>query len=212
MVESAPAPSGVWIDGGRRFCQPTYVDDAVEGMLACLRRGRPGAAYHLVGPRPVSFRELGAAIAAALRVSPPRASLPRWSAMLAAGGLELVGRACGMRAPLTRSGVAFFSEDRVVSCTKARDELGYAPAHDIADGAARYANSSASPALWRMTAPNLSPRQLGFDVNVAGCSIGAPASYYGMQNYGNGPKRSPSAVPRTMPITWHSSFSSANWN
>jgi arylsulfatase A-like enzyme len=39
------------------------------------------------------------------------------------------------------------------------------------------------------------PRNLGFDVNIAGCSIGAPASYYGQKNYGNGPKKSPSAVP-----------------
>jgi len=43
------------------------------------------------------------------------------------------------------------------------------------------------------------PRNLGFDINVAGCSIGAPASYYGMQNYGNAggkvAKQSPSAVP-----------------
>ncbi len=40
------------------------------------------------------------------------------------------------------------------------------------------------------------PKNLGFDVNIAGCSIGAPASYYGMNNYGNGPKRvSSHAVP-----------------
>jgi arylsulfatase A-like enzyme len=39
------------------------------------------------------------------------------------------------------------------------------------------------------------PKNLGFDVNVAGCSIGAPASYYGMKNYGNGPKKASNAVP-----------------
>jgi arylsulfatase A-like enzyme len=39
------------------------------------------------------------------------------------------------------------------------------------------------------------PRNLGFDINIAGCSIGAPASYYGRKNYGNGPKRAPNAVP-----------------
>ncbi|NND98080.1 MAG: sulfatase [Pirellulaceae bacterium] len=40
------------------------------------------------------------------------------------------------------------------------------------------------------------PLNLGFGVNVAGWSIGAPASYYGMQNYGNGqPKRAHRAVP-----------------
>lgn len=43
------------------------------------------------------------------------------------------------------------------------------------------------------------PQKLGFDRNVAGASIGAPASYLGMQSYGNagGPvkKQSPAAVP-----------------
>jgi arylsulfatase A-like enzyme len=40
------------------------------------------------------------------------------------------------------------------------------------------------------------PLNLGFDINVAGCSIGAPASYYGMKNYGNGQeRRARNAVP-----------------
>lgn len=43
------------------------------------------------------------------------------------------------------------------------------------------------------------PLNLGFDVNVGGASIGAPASYYGTANYGNAggtiKKTSPSAVP-----------------
>jgi len=39
------------------------------------------------------------------------------------------------------------------------------------------------------------PRNLGFDVNVGGASIGAPGSYYGKQDYGRGANRSASAVP-----------------
>ena len=39
------------------------------------------------------------------------------------------------------------------------------------------------------------PLNLGFDVNVAGCSIGAPGSYYGQQNYGRGTRRNSHAVP-----------------
>ncbi len=39
------------------------------------------------------------------------------------------------------------------------------------------------------------PRNLGFDVNVAGCSIGAPGSYYGEENYGAGTRRASHAVP-----------------
>lgn len=43
------------------------------------------------------------------------------------------------------------------------------------------------------------PGNLGFDINVGGASIGAPASYYGKQNYGNKggsvKKQAPAAVP-----------------
>lgn len=42
------------------------------------------------------------------------------------------------------------------------------------------------------------PRTIGFDINVAGGSNGAPASYYGQQNYGNNAKnakRPGNAVP-----------------
>ncbi len=39
------------------------------------------------------------------------------------------------------------------------------------------------------------PRNLGFDVNVGGASFGAPGSYYGKDNFGNGTRRSGNAVP-----------------
>jgi arylsulfatase A-like enzyme len=40
------------------------------------------------------------------------------------------------------------------------------------------------------------PTKLGFDVNIAGCSFGAPGSYFGEDGYGNlDPKRKRRAVP-----------------
>ena len=39
------------------------------------------------------------------------------------------------------------------------------------------------------------PKNLGFDINVGGCSIGAPGSYYGEKNYSRGPKKTIHAVP-----------------
>ncbi|MDA1018513.1 MAG: sulfatase [Planctomycetota bacterium] len=45
------------------------------------------------------------------------------------------------------------------------------------------------------TAEGGEPKNLGFDVNVGGGSFGAPGSYYGNQNYGNGTKRASHAVP-----------------
>lgn len=39
------------------------------------------------------------------------------------------------------------------------------------------------------------PRNLGFDVNIAGAAFGAPGSYYGWENFGHGTERSNHAVP-----------------
>lgn len=39
------------------------------------------------------------------------------------------------------------------------------------------------------------PKNLGFDINVAGAAFGSPASYYGTKNYGNGQNKSINAVP-----------------
>ena len=39
------------------------------------------------------------------------------------------------------------------------------------------------------------PRNLGFDVNVAGASFGAPGSYYARENFGQGGRRARHAVP-----------------
>jgi len=125
------------IEGGRHLCHPTFIADAVAGMLLCLRRGRSGAIYHIAGPCPATFRELGETMAAALGVRAPRLSVPRRAAMLGAMGLEILGRASGRKPPLSRAGVDFFSEDRCYSWQRAHDELGYAPEFDLATGVAR---------------------------------------------------------------------------
>jgi nucleoside-diphosphate-sugar epimerase len=126
-----------FIEGGRHLCHPTFIADAVAGILLCLRRGRSGAIYHIAGPRPVTFRELGETIAAALGVRAPRLTLPCWAAMLGATGLEILGRASGRKPLLSRTGVAFFSEDRCYSWQRAHDELGYTPEFDLAAGVAQ---------------------------------------------------------------------------
>jgi nucleoside-diphosphate-sugar epimerase len=124
------------INGGNNACHPTYIDDAVAGMLLALLNGRPGQIYHITGPEPVTFRELGQTIAAALSVPPPRLNLPRWLAWLGAAGLELIGGLLKKQPPLSRTGVAFFSENRRFSWQKAHKELGYTPQFDLQRGVA----------------------------------------------------------------------------
>ena len=125
-----------YIEGGRHLCHPTFLADAVAGMLLCLRSGRPRAIYHIAGPCPVTFRKLAETIATTLGVRPPWISVPRWCAMLIALGFEALGHVSGRKPPLSRTGVAFFSEDRLYSWQRVRNELGYTPEYDLAKGVA----------------------------------------------------------------------------
>lgn len=126
-----------YIGNGRNTCHPTFIDDLVNGLLLCLRTGREGEIYQITGPRPVTFRELAETIAAELEVSPPRLRLPRLVAWLGAASLEAAGKVTGRTVPLSRTGVAFFSENRRSTFIKAQRELGYTPLVELKEGVAR---------------------------------------------------------------------------
>lgn len=125
------------INHGRALCHPTYIDDAVDGLLRCLKQGTPGEIYHICGPEPVSFATFAQTIATAVGVAPPRLNLPRWMAMAAATGLEMAATVLRFQPPLSRNGVAFFSEDRYFSWQKAQAALGYTPRFDLPAGVAQ---------------------------------------------------------------------------
>jgi nucleoside-diphosphate-sugar epimerase len=126
-----------YIGDGTNTCHPTYVDDMVDGLLACLRRGALGGVYHIAGPRPLPFRELAETIAAALGVPPPRWRVPVPLAWLGAAGLEAAGKLAGRDVPLSRTGVAFFSENRRSTYARAERELGFTPQVELQEGVAR---------------------------------------------------------------------------
>jgi nucleoside-diphosphate-sugar epimerase len=125
----------VHINAGRHFCQPTFIADTVAGLLLCLQKGQAGETFHIAGPT-VTFREFVASTAAEVGVRVPRLSIPRSLALCAAQIFEVAARATGRIPTITRAAVRFFSEDRVVSCSKAQRELGYAPRYDLATGIA----------------------------------------------------------------------------
>ncbi len=123
-----------YIGDGKNTCHPTFIDDAVDGMLRCLEQGKPGEIYHITGPQPVTFRELANTIATVLEVPPPRFQVPRSLAMIGASGFELIGQITRTSPPLSRTGVAFFSEDRRFSWAKAARELHYQPQYNLQAG------------------------------------------------------------------------------
>ncbi|MEM7331432.1 MAG: NAD-dependent epimerase/dehydratase family protein [Chloroflexota bacterium] len=123
-----------YIGNGRSTCHPTFIDDAVRGMALCLEKGQSGEIYHITGPTQVTFKELGETIANAVDVHHPWIRIPKPIAMIGAWCLELLGSLLGRTPPLSRTGVAFFSENRAFSWQKARALLEYTPQNDLATG------------------------------------------------------------------------------
>jgi len=123
-----------YVGNGHNYCHPTYIVDAVDGILRCLEQGKSGEIYHITGPTPVTFRELANTIAESLDVPPPRFQVPRFLAFMGATAFEGLGKITHRRPPLTRTGVAFFSEDRRFSWSKAERELSYKPQYGLQVG------------------------------------------------------------------------------
>lgn len=88
-----------------------HVDDAAAAVVAALERGAPGA-YNVVDDEPAPMREWLPAYAEALGAKPPR-RVPAWLARLIAG----------------RAAVQMLTELRGASNAKAKQELGWEPAH-----------------------------------------------------------------------------------
>ena len=126
-----------YIGDGYNTCHPTYIDDTIDGLLRSIKYGEPGQIYHITGPRPITFRELAETIASELDVSPPRLALPKSLVWFGAVSAESVATQLGRSVPLSRTGVAFFSENRRSTFARANLEFGYEPKVDIEEGVAR---------------------------------------------------------------------------
>lgn len=125
------------IDGGESSCHPTYVDDAVRGMLLALEKGKRGEIYHITGKEPIKMRHFLRDIAAVLDVPEPKFSVPKFVMKPTAKLLETVGSRLGVTPPLTTSAVDFFSTSYRFSYEKAQRELGYEPQVDLMSGLRR---------------------------------------------------------------------------
>ncbi|HLZ81073.1 MAG TPA: SDR family NAD(P)-dependent oxidoreductase [Ktedonobacteraceae bacterium] len=123
------------IDGGNALLHPIYIDDMISAFLLCAQCPEAlGRSYNIAGERPVTIRELAAAIAHALDKELPSASIPLWLANLAADIFAVVPGFHGERAPLTRSRVRFLTNSRVYNCRRSEDELGFKATVDLERG------------------------------------------------------------------------------
>jgi nucleoside-diphosphate-sugar epimerase len=98
-----------------------------------------GRTYILAGPRYTTLDELVGLVARELGVAPPRWHLPVWPFWTAGLLCEAICIPLRVEPPLYRRRVDFYTKSRAFDTTRARTELGFAPAVDLEEGIRRTA-------------------------------------------------------------------------
>jgi dihydroflavonol-4-reductase len=128
----------VILGDGRIYYHLTYVDDLVAGFRLCgTVPAAAGRTYILAGGEVTTLNELVALIAEEAHVPPPKLHLPVLPFWTAGAVCEAICAPFGIEPPLYRRRVDFFTKSRALDITRARQELGYAPAVGLREGIRR---------------------------------------------------------------------------
>ena len=120
---------------GEIYYHLTYIDDLVEGFRLCGEvPAAAGRTYILAGGEVTTLNALVKLIAEGAGVAPPRLHLPVWPFWIAGAACEAVCAPLGIEPPIYRRRVDFFTKSRAFDISRARRELGYAPAVGLRDG------------------------------------------------------------------------------
>jgi len=128
----------VILGSGEIYYHLTYIDDLVEGFRLCGEvpdaRGRT---YILAGGEVTTLNVLVGLIAAQAGVAPRTVRLPVWPFWGAGAICEALCAPFGIEPPLYRRRVDFFTKSRAFDISRARRELGFAPAVGLREGIRR---------------------------------------------------------------------------
>ena len=123
------------IGDGRSVLHPTFVADAVQGLiLAATRPEAVGEVFNIAGPKLISVNDYVCTIADALGVKLPAFRIPKWIAYAAALGFEFVSQVTRRPPFMSRSKIAFLTQDHGSDITKARGLISYQPHYQFNEG------------------------------------------------------------------------------
>jgi nucleoside-diphosphate-sugar epimerase len=146
----------IMIGSGENHLPLIYARDVARGVLLASQAPQAeGRSYLLVNDEPVTQREFLAAIAAELNAPPPTRRIPHHLAEALGAVAEAIGRLTRTRPPVMRYGMQLLGGENRFGITRAREELGFSPQVNVADGV------RLSVAWYRETipdAPAASPR------------------------------------------------------
>ena len=123
---------------GEIFYHLTYIDDLVAGLHLCATvPAAAGRTYILAGGEVTTLNRLAELIAEEAHVPPPSMHLPVWPFWFAGAICEVLCRPLRVEPPIYRRRVDFFTKSRAFDISRARTELGYAPAVGLREGIRR---------------------------------------------------------------------------
>lgn len=130
----------IMIGNGRVLAHLGYIDDQVDSLLLCGVRPRKDVhleAFNIASGNYITLNELVATVARAAGSSIPGFKIPVAPVWFAGLVCELICRPFGVKPPIFRRRVGFFTHNRAFDLSKAREKLGYASRVDHDEGIRR---------------------------------------------------------------------------
>lgn len=120
--------------GGKGLHSPVYVDDLVDGIVrASTSPEAGGRVFILTGAEPVTIGEFVAHYCRMLGIREPRTA-PTRIVREVARAMNLAAKVRGRRSEATPAAIDYSTRRGSYSITRAREGLGYEPAHDLERG------------------------------------------------------------------------------
>jgi len=125
------------IGSGKTLAHMGYIEDQTDSFLLCAVAPRDSVhceAFNIASGEPVTLNNLVAHIAAAGGVEVPSLHVPVAPVWIAALICELICKPFGLKPPLFRRRVGFFTHNRAFDLAKAKKCLGYTSNWGLEEG------------------------------------------------------------------------------
>jgi 2-alkyl-3-oxoalkanoate reductase len=123
---------------GRTLYHPLYIDNLVDAFLLCMPPGAgQGREYLIADERYYPIEEIVCAVARALDVAVRIPHYPVLPVVTVGHIVEKVCRPFGITPPIFPRRVDWYRQNRAFDITRAKRELGYAPAIELDEGLRR---------------------------------------------------------------------------
>jgi nucleoside-diphosphate-sugar epimerase len=121
-------------DGGRGLHSPVYVDDLVDGIVrAATTPEAEGRVFILTGADKPTIGEFFAHYSRMIGIDEPRTA-PARVVREVARAMDLAAKLRGRRSEATPAAIDYFNRRGSYSIARARESIGYEPAHDVDAG------------------------------------------------------------------------------